>query len=152
MPERIPAIKVILLPKDTNPGGSIFGGVILSHVDLASAVEARKAGRHRYVTKAMERPMYTTFMASCFRSIRFGLTEAHGRGIALQLNSLLDAGGFKVNPDGTFVVDAAKVKAGVEALTRRIMLGGNAWATRIGSFSIPGCVPLPVALQSFEVE
>ena len=53
MPERIPAIKVILLPKDTNPGGSIFGGVILSHVDLASAVEARKAGRHRYVTKAM---------------------------------------------------------------------------------------------------
>jgi len=53
VPERIPAIKVILLPKDTNPGGSIFGGVILSHVDLASAVEARKAGRHRYVTKAM---------------------------------------------------------------------------------------------------
>src|SRR4029079_1033158 len=45
VPERIPAIKVILLPKDTNPGGSIFGGVILSHVDLASAVEARKAGR-----------------------------------------------------------------------------------------------------------
>jgi len=73
------------------------------------------------IEKAMERPMYTTFMASCFRSIRFGLTEAHGRGIALQLNSLLDAGGFKVNPDGTFVVDAAKVKAGVEALTRRIM-------------------------------
>jgi len=32
------------------------------------------------------------------------------------------------------------------------MLGGNAWATRIGSFSIPGCVPLPVALQSFEVK
>jgi hypothetical protein len=38
--------------------------------------------------------MYTTFLASCFRSIRFGLTEAHGRGIALQLNSLIDAGGF----------------------------------------------------------
>src|SRR5882672_2306775 len=33
--------------------GTIFGGVILSHVDLASAVEARKAGAHRYVTKAM---------------------------------------------------------------------------------------------------
>jgi acyl-CoA thioesterase YciA len=51
--ERIPAIKVILLPKDTNAMGTIFGGVILSHVDLASAVEARKAGPHRYVTKAM---------------------------------------------------------------------------------------------------
>ena len=49
----IPAIKVLLLPKDTNALGTIFGGVILSHIDLASAVEARKAGAHRYVTKAM---------------------------------------------------------------------------------------------------
>jgi hypothetical protein len=73
------------------------------------------------IDKAMERPMYTTFLASCFRSIRFGLTEAHGRGIALQLNSLIDAGGFAAGADGTFSVDTAKVKAGVEALTRQIM-------------------------------
>jgi len=54
MPDaRIPAIKVLLLPKDTNALGTIFGGVILSHIDLASAVEARKVARHRYVTKAM---------------------------------------------------------------------------------------------------
>ena len=53
MTERIPAIKVLLLPKDTNALGTIFGGVILSHIDLASAVEARKSGAHRYVTKAM---------------------------------------------------------------------------------------------------
>jgi len=53
MTERIPAIKVLLLPKDTNSQGTIFGVVILSNVDLASAVEARKSGAHRYVTKAM---------------------------------------------------------------------------------------------------
>jgi acyl-CoA thioesterase YciA len=54
MPDaRIPAIKVLLLPKDTNALGTIFGGVILSHIDLASAVEARKVASHRYVTKAM---------------------------------------------------------------------------------------------------
>jgi len=53
MSERIPAIKVLLLPKDTNALGTIFGGVILSNVDLASAVEARKVAAHRYVTKAM---------------------------------------------------------------------------------------------------
>ncbi len=53
MSERIPAIKVLLMPKDTNQLGTIFGGVILSHVDLASAVEARKSGPHRFVTKAM---------------------------------------------------------------------------------------------------
>jgi acyl-CoA thioesterase YciA len=53
MSGRIPAIRVLLLPKDTNAYGTIFGGVILSHIDLASAVEARKAAAHRYVTKAM---------------------------------------------------------------------------------------------------
>ncbi len=50
---RVPAIKVLLLPKDTNAYGTIFGGVILSHIDLASAVEARRHGHHKYVTKAM---------------------------------------------------------------------------------------------------
>ena len=50
---RIPAIKLLLLPKDTNALGTIFGGVILSHIDLASAVEARKAATRRFVTKAM---------------------------------------------------------------------------------------------------
>jgi acyl-CoA thioesterase YciA len=53
MSERVPAIKLLLLPKDTNALGTIFGGVILSHIDLASAVEARKAAARRYVTKAM---------------------------------------------------------------------------------------------------
>ncbi|MGD8895665.1 MAG: hotdog domain-containing protein [Acidobacteriota bacterium] len=51
--ERVPAIKVLLLPKDTNALGTIFGGVILSHIDLASAVEARKTAARRFVTKAM---------------------------------------------------------------------------------------------------
>jgi hypothetical protein len=60
-------------------------------------------------------------MASAFRSIRFGITEAHGRGQAVQLNSLLDAGGFVVRPDGTFAVDLDKVKQGAAALTREIM-------------------------------
>lgn len=53
MSDRVPAIKVLLLPKDTNALGTIFGGVILSHIDLASAVEARKVAPHRFVTKAM---------------------------------------------------------------------------------------------------
>ncbi len=53
MNERVPAIKVLLLPKDTNALGTIFGGVILAHIDLASAVEARKTAPLRYVTKAM---------------------------------------------------------------------------------------------------
>ena len=65
--------------------------------------------------------MYTTFLASAFRSIRFGVNEAHGRGIAIQLNYLIDAGAFKVRPDGTFAVDNAKIGDAVTALTREIM-------------------------------
>jgi len=47
------AIKVVLLPKDTNPLGTIFGGVILSYVDLAAAVEAGRTAPLSFVTRAM---------------------------------------------------------------------------------------------------
>jgi hypothetical protein len=73
------------------------------------------------VPKTMQDSLYPTFLASCFRSIRFGIGEAHGKGIAVQLNYLLDQGGFVVKPDGTFAVDGAKIKEGVIALTREIM-------------------------------
>ncbi len=79
--------------------------------------------------KSLEATMYTTFLASAFRSIRFGITEAHGKGIALQLNSLLDAGAFTVAADGTFAVNAGRIKDAVAALTRELMLlqaGGDA--------------------------
>ena len=79
--ERTPAIKVLLLPKDTNALGTIFGGVILSHIDLASAVEARKLGPHRYVTKAMREvefhaPVFLGDIISFYTStIRIGRTS-----------------------------------------------------------------------------
>src|SRR3977135_1214410 len=63
--------------------------------------------------KSLERPLYTTFLASTFRSIRFGINEAHGRGIAIQLNYLMDKGAVTVGADGTFVVDLAKAKEAV---------------------------------------
>ena len=89
---------------------------------------------------ALERPLYTTFLASAFRSIRFGIGEAHGRGIAIQLNYLLDQGGFEVRGDGTFGVNRARIKEGVAALTREIMTmqaqgdyaGAKALAERLG--------------------
>ena len=71
--------------------------------------------------RALEKTMYTTFLASSFRSLRFGINEAHGRGQAIQLNYLLDQGGFTVNGDGTFSVDTGKIKDAVIALTREIM-------------------------------
>ena len=52
--ERVPAIRVVLLPRDTNSQGTIFVGIILSHIDLAGAVEAAKTTRQKVVTKAIK--------------------------------------------------------------------------------------------------
>jgi hypothetical protein len=74
------------------------------------------------IDKKLERSMYTTFLASTFRSLRFGLGEAHGKGVALQQTTLLDAGAFVVAKDGTFAVDLPKMKTAVSALTGELML------------------------------
>jgi hypothetical protein len=71
--------------------------------------------------KKLEQTMYTTFLSSAFRSIRFGITAAHGRGQSIQLNYLLDRGAFRVNEDGTFAVDDTRIRQAVTDLTRDIM-------------------------------
>ena len=71
--------------------------------------------------KSLEQSLYTTYLASAFRSIRFGVNEAHGKGIAIQLNYLLDQRGFLVNSDGSFTVNKDRIKEGVAGLTRDIM-------------------------------
>jgi hypothetical protein len=68
-----------------------------------------------------ERPLYTTFLASTFRSVRFGIHEAHGRGMAMQFNYFLDHGAFRANPDGTFAVDIPKMKAAVSGLAHDLL-------------------------------
>jgi len=68
-----------------------------------------------------ERELYTTFLASSFRSLRFGLSDAHGKGMALQFNYLSDKGAFVANSDGTFAVDFAKIKDAVRDLTHDLL-------------------------------
>ena len=46
------SLRVVAMPRDTNPYGAIFGGVILSYIDQAGFVEARRHGAHRWVTDA----------------------------------------------------------------------------------------------------
>jgi len=55
---RVPAIRVIMMPKDTNALGTIFGGVILSYIDQAGAVEAHKTCAGRIVTVAMHEVVF----------------------------------------------------------------------------------------------
>ncbi len=101
--------------------------------DTYSAIEEAKADAaglfalqflidNGQLPKSMQDTMYTTFLASAFRSIRFGITEAHGRGQAVQLNYLLDQGAFTVNADGTFAVVTGKIREAVTALTRDLLM------------------------------
>lgn len=55
---RDPAIRIVLMPRDTNVNGTIFGGIILSHIDLAGAVEAKKHTTERVVTVAMKEVIF----------------------------------------------------------------------------------------------
>ncbi|HYH00013.1 MAG TPA: hypothetical protein VD837_12835 [Terriglobales bacterium] len=71
--------------------------------------------------EAAQRQLYTTFLASSFRTLRFGINEAHGKGMALQFNYLLDKGAFIANADGTFSVDMSKVKDAVRDLTHDLL-------------------------------
>src|SRR5271170_6533571 len=51
---RDPSIRVVLLPRDTNSRGTIFGGIILSYLDLAGAAQVSKLTKQRFVTVAMK--------------------------------------------------------------------------------------------------
>ncbi|KAI3982198.1 hypothetical protein MKX01_019104 [Papaver californicum] len=73
------------------------------------------------LSKTLLKSMYVSFLAGCFRSIRFGLEEAHGKGQALQFNWLFEKGAFILLADGTYSVNFTEVEAATESLSREIL-------------------------------
>jgi len=92
-----------------------------------------------------ESRLYTTFLASGFRTLRFGVHEAHGRGMAVQMNYLLQQGGFVARSDGYFEVNLDKIKEGVRRLTGEVLTleatgdydGAERILTRLGTLTPP---------------
>lgn len=77
-----PAIRITMMPRDTNPQGTIFGGVILSYIDTAGAIEAHRHTRiDRFVTVAMRevifhKPVFVGDLVSFYaKTIRVGTTS-----------------------------------------------------------------------------
>lgn len=68
-----------------------------------------------------QRQMYVTFLASAFRTLRFGIAESHGKGMAVQFNFLQDRGAFFQKKDGTYDVNMAKIKQAVIDLDRKLL-------------------------------
>ncbi len=64
---------------------------------------------------------YTTFMASIFRSVRFGAASAHGKANMIRFNFFKEFGAFNKNEDGTYSVDFAKMQEAMNALSAKIL-------------------------------
>jgi acyl-CoA thioesterase YciA len=79
--EMQPAIRVVMMPKDTNPLGTIFGGLILSYIDQAGAVHARQVSAKNLVTVAMHEvkfiaPVFVGDLVSFYtRTVKIGTTS-----------------------------------------------------------------------------
>ena len=105
-----------------------YGAIEEAKADVSGLFALQYLVDKGVMDKSLARTIYDTFLASAFRSIRFGINEAHGRGVAMQLNYFLDRGAFRLAADGTFRADHAKTREGVIALTRELMtwrLRGN---------------------------
>ena len=79
--DRQPSIRIIMMPRDTNPFGTIFGGVILSYIDLSAAIEGQRYHSGRLVTVAMDQvvfkqPVFVGDLVSFFtETVRIGKTS-----------------------------------------------------------------------------
>ncbi|KAJ8755200.1 hypothetical protein K2173_018998 [Erythroxylum novogranatense] len=104
--------------------------------------------------KTLEKSMYVSFLAGCFRSIRFGLKEAHGKGQALQFNWLYEKEAFVLLPDETFSVNFQKIEGAVESLSREILTtqakGDKAAASLLLDKYCKMTQPLKLALGKLE--
>jgi hypothetical protein len=132
-------------PHNINPGGrattvrqelkETYSAIEEAKADVSGLFALQYLVNQGKLDKALDDTMYTTYLASMFRSIRFGINEAHGRGVAIQLNYFLDHGGVTVASDGTFAVDPNRIRQNVVDLTRDIMtlqaVGDYAAATQL---------------------
>jgi hypothetical protein len=101
--------------------GAAYPAIEEAKADVVGLFALHRLVDRGVLPRELEKSMYATFLASSFRSIRFGVNEAHGRGVALQLNWFLDQGAVVVGKDGRFSVVDGKIRAAVESLSREIL-------------------------------
>ena len=110
-----PAIRITLLPRDTNSAGTIFGGVILSYIDMAGAIEAHRRTRmDRFVTVAMRevifhKPVFVGDLVSFYsETVSIGTTS-------ITVRVIVEAERVGVSTDRVRVTEAEVVYVAVDA-------------------------------------
>jgi acyl-CoA thioesterase YciA len=118
-----PAIRIAMLPRDTNSQGTIFGGVILSYIDMAGAIEAhRKTGQERFVTVAMRevifhQPVFVGDLVSFYsETVRIGTTSVTTR-------VLVEAERYGQPGERARVTEAEVVYVAVDAKGKKMEIG-----------------------------
>jgi acyl-CoA thioesterase YciA len=121
-----PAIRLTLLPRDTNPQGTIFGGVILSYIDIAGAVEAhRRTGVERFVTVAMREvvfhePVFVGDLVSFYATtMRLGTTS-------ITVRVIVEAERYGGTSERIKVTEAEVVYVAVDANRRKMKINRDA--------------------------
>lgn len=116
------AIRVRMMPSDTNPHGTIFGGVILSYIDQAGAIEAtRKTGIERFVTVAVRevvfhQPVYMGDIVSFYAG-----TEKVGNS-SITIRVVVEADRFGRNMDAVRVTEAEIVYVAIDENRRKMKI------------------------------
>jgi acyl-CoA thioesterase YciA len=117
-----PAIRIALLPRDTNSQGTIFGGVILSYIDMAGAIEAhRRTGMDRFVTVAMRevifhQPVFVGDLVSFYtETIRIGNTS-------ITVRVVVEAQRYRGSNEGVRVTEAEVIYVAVDEAGKKIKI------------------------------
>jgi hypothetical protein len=101
--------------------GDAYSALEEAKADVGGLFALAKLLDEGKLDRALARTLYPTFVASAFRSLRFGAGSAHARGMALQLSWLMEAGAVRARPDGTMAIDDGRMREAVVSLTREIM-------------------------------
>src|SRR3982750_975092 len=120
-----PAIRITLLPRDTNPQGTIFGGIILSYIDIAGAVEAhRRTSVERFVTVAMREvifhePVFVGDLVSFYaQTHRIGTTS-------ITVRVVVEAERYGGTSERIKVTEAEVIYVAVDANRRKMQITKN---------------------------
>jgi Peptidase family M49 len=103
------------------PLKNLYSAIEECKADVLGLWNIRYAQQHSLITSFDEKQLYATYTGLMFRSMRFGVEEAHGRGTAVQWNWIREHSGVTPMADGRFTVDVAKFREGVQSLATELL-------------------------------
>jgi hypothetical protein len=100
----------------------LYGGLEEAKADITGLVSAQYLIDQKVYPKKYEQEIYVAYLSTAFRQMRFGVKEAHGRGVVASVNYLMKKGGIVHNPKtGRFSIDFKKIKAAVRSLSHEYL-------------------------------